>query len=326
MKHDTTQSVQSCEASPPLAHSSSEIRVTWRIVAVSSVLFLVVLWSYWPTLAELVAAWDAQPDYSHGYFVVPISLWLLWVRRGSFPRDAVKPAIYSGLAIVALTALMRYVGARFFLSAVDGWSVVLWTIGVVLALSGWRVLSWSAPSIVFLLFMIPMPFSLENMFRQPLQYLATQISCAALVVLGQPALAEANTIRIGDAQFGVAEACSGLRIFVGIVALAFVYLVVVRRSWLIKGLLLLAILPITLIANSTRIVGTCLLQLYVSSEASKRFSHDFAGFVMIPFAAVLFGLFLWYLGRLIRQVKVASVGDVIQHSAVGDLGETPSTS
>lgn len=284
-----------------------------------------LVWSYWPTLVEMTVAWNVEPDYSHGYFVIPIALWFLWVRRDRFPVDSVQPSVLPGLAILVASLVVRYIGARFFLGAVDGWSLVLWTAGAVLALAGWQVLWWSLPSIAFLMFMIPMPFRLENLFRQPLQYLATNISSAVLLMLGQPALVEGNTIRIGDAQFGVDEACSGLRIFVGIVALAFAYVVVVRRSWVIKTLLLFAILPVTLVANSTRIVVTCLLYLHVSGEASRKFSHDISGFVMIPFAALLFGLVLWYLGRLVREVSVVSVGDVIRHSAGDDLGQFPAS-
>jgi exosortase len=140
-----------------------------------------------------------------------------------------------------------------------------------------------------------------------------------LVLLGQPAIAEGSTIRIGENAFNVEEACSGLRIFVGIVALAFAYVVVVRRSWVIKGLLFASVLPVTIIANSARIVATCLLFLYVSGDASKKFSHDIAGFVMIPFAAVLLGLVLWYLGKLIREVEVAGIGYVIRNSSTEEL-------
>lgn len=299
------------------------IGITWAHLTATAVLLATFVWAYWPTMAQWVTAWDTEPDYSHGYFVVPIAIWFLWVRRDRFPKGSVQPAIYAGLAAVIVSVFVRYVGARFFLGAVDGWSLVLWIAGVVIALLGWRVLWWSLPSVAFLLFMIPMPYRMEHMFRQPLQYLATKISCATLVMLGQPAIAEGNTIRIGEAQFGIVDACSGLRIFVGIVALAFAYVVVVRRSWVIKGLLLAAVLPVTLIANSTRIVVTCLLQIYISGEASHRFAHDIAGFVMIPFAALLFGLVLWYLGRLIREVKVASIGDVIRHSGSAELGSAP---
>ncbi len=310
----------------PFSFRSMGSALTWRHGLAAGLLLIALIWSYWPTLVELVAAWESEPDYSHGYFVVPIAIWFLWIRRDRFPHGAVEPAVVGGLAIVAGALVIRYFGGRFFLVAVDGWSLLMWIAGVVAALAGWRVLWWSLPSIVFLLFMIPMPFTAEHLFRQPLQYLATQISCATLVILGQPAIAEANTIRIGEAQFGVAEACSGLRIFVGIVALAFAYVVVVRRSWLIKGLLLLSVVPITLFANSARIVVTCLLSSYVSGEASRRFSHDIAGFVMIPLAALLFGLVLWYLGHLFREVRVASVGEVIRHSAANELMDPASAS
>ena len=113
----------------------------------------------------------------------------------------------------------------------------------------------------------------------------------------------------------MAEACSGLRIFVGIAALAFVYVVLVRRSWWIKSLLLLSVLPVTLIANSTRIVVTCLLQMYVSGEAAHKFSHDIAGYVMIPFAAALLGLTLWYLGKMLHEEKVGDLRPYVRRAS-----------
>ena len=61
------------------------------------------------------------------------------------------------------------------------------------------------------------------MFRQPLQRIATEVSCWTLQSLGMPALAAGNVISIDGTELEVARACSGLRIFVSIVALAFAY-------------------------------------------------------------------------------------------------------
>ena len=291
------------------AKTNRPLQATWILLAA---LLATLLWSYWPTLSGLRTAWNNEPDYSHGYFVVPLALWFLWARRDQFPAGGVRPALFAGMVLILLAGILRIQGALFFLGAVDGWSMLVWLCGAVLLFAGWKVLWWCLPSIAFLWFMIPMPYTLERMFRLPLQAVATQISTTALLILGQPAIAEGNTIRIGEATFGIAEACSGLRIFVGVAALAFAFVILSHRSWLVKGLLIASVLPVTLIANSTRIVATCLLQLNVSSEISKKFSHDISGFVMIPFAAVLLGLVLWYAGLVFREVQVASVKDIVR--------------
>ena len=154
----------------------------------------------------------------------------------------------------------------------DGWSILLWVGGAVWFLCGWRVFRWSLPSVVFLWFMVPLPFRLEHALSRPLQHAATSISCWILQCLGQPALSEGNIILLGNQQLDVEQACSGLRIFVGIVALAFVFVVLVRRTWWEKRYWWPSILPITLAANVTRIVVTGLLFQWIDGESAHQLS------------------------------------------------------
>lgn len=272
-------------------------------------------WAYWSAVVELVAAWNREPDYSHGYFVAPLALYFLWARRDLFP--GVRPGLaWHGLGLVVLGIVIRVMGTRLYIDSVDGWSILLWVAGVVWLFGGWRVLWWSSPSIAFLWFMIPLPWSAEHGLSRPLQGVATKLSCWVLQGLGQPALAEGNMILLGEHRLEVEQACSGLRIFVGIFALAFAYVVLVRRPWWERALLLASAVPIALIANSTRVVVTGLLYQTVSGEAAYKFSHDVAGWVMIPFAAGLFALALWYLGKLMHQVEQVDVGAVVRRERV----------
>jgi exosortase len=273
------------------------------------------VWSYWPALGKLVSAWESEPDYSHGYFVLPLALFFLYARRDTFPGWSPTFA-WPGVALIVLSIGVRMFGARYYVDAIDAWSMLFWVAGVVWLLGGWRVLWWSAPSIAFLWFMIPLPWKAERLLSLPLQRIATKLSCWTLQCLGQPALYEGNVIHIEDYQLEVAQACSGLRIFVGIIALAFAYIVLVKRSWWERGLLLLSVIPIALIANSARIVATGLLNRYVSGEAAHKFTHDVSGYVMIPFAAGLFALVLWYVGKLTREVELVGVGEVVRGEAV----------
>jgi len=269
------------------------------------------VWSYWPTLERLVAAWSREPDYSHGFFVVPLAGLLLWLDRDRFPAGRLG-ASWLGLLLLAVSLGMRLVAARVYLEALDGWSILPWVAGAVLLLGGPALLRWSLPSIAFLFFMVPLPFRLEQTLSVPLQQIATKTSCFALQCLGQPALAEGTTILLDEQQLEVEQACSGLRIFVGILALAFAYVVATRRPLGDKLLLLASAIPIALAANAIRIVITALLYRHVSGEAARRFSHDLAGWFMVPLAALLFALVLAYLSRALREVRPVDVGELLR--------------
>ena len=290
-------------------------QVPWKdnlpILAVGgAVLLAVFAWAYWPTLAEFVDKWETEPDYSHGYLVVPLALCFLWVRRDRFP-GAVDTLAWPGLILVLAGIGVRIFGAYYFIP-VDGWSILLWTAGIVWFFGGWRVAWWSAPSILFLWFMMPLPWSAERFFSVPLQGMSTKLSCWTLQFLGYAALTEGNTILLGDDKLQVADACSGLRIFMGILALAFAYVILVRRSWWEKGLLLVSAIPIALVANSTRVVVTALLYQAVDGKAAHQQIHDWAGRLMIPFAAGLFAIVLWYLAKLMRDVEQIDVRAVVR--------------
>jgi exosortase len=286
-------SQQSASLSPPIA------------AAGVAVLLTTMLWSYWPTLTEVWSAWMNQPDYSHGILVAPLAAIVLFVRRATFPANDVRPSMF-GLCMLAGVAIVRLLAGRYYLLPIDAWTIPLWVAGCVWLLFGWRCLQWCLPSIVFLWFMFPMPYSAESWLSVPLQAIATKVSTAGLVMLGQPAIAEGNTIWIGDQPLNVAEACSGLRIFMSIFAMAFVFVLFFRWAWWQKALALLMALPVAIVANAIRIIVTGLLFQYVSGEAAHKFMHDLSGLVMIPFAGGLLWLFLIYIERIYPEIEVIS--------------------
>ena len=62
-------------------------------------------------------------------------------------------------------------------------------------------------------------------------------------------------------------------------------------------------IAVVLVANALRVVVTGLLMQMVSGQAAARFSHDAAGWGMIVVAALLFGLLVAYLRRLVILVE-----------------------
>jgi exosortase len=301
-------------ASPPRKLSWSEVRV--QIIVGGAALLGLFVWSYWPTLVELVKAWYREPDYSYGFLVIPLAIMFLWFRQESFPGFTGRIA-WGGLAIIGLSIALRYTGALYYLDAIDGWSIPIWVAGAVCLLFGWRIALWSWPSLAFMMLMVPLPYTVERMFRLPLQRVATKLSTLTLQTLGQPALSEGNVVFLGEHQLEIAEACSGLRIFMTIVAVAFVYLIMVRTPWWTKIALVASTLPIALIANSQRIVMNGMIFQYftISPEGKETVDHYVGIYFMIPLAACLFLFVLWYLNKLVVEVEAADISSVVRRQS-----------
>jgi exosortase len=136
-----------------------------------------------------------------------------------------------------------------------------------------------------------------------------------LVCCGQPAVAEGNVIYVNDFPLEVARACSGLRMFMSIAALAFAYIVLTRGNRIVKIALALFAAPIAVVANSLRIAATGLAYAHWTGEEAQHFSHDVAGWAMIPLAAGLMGLVLLYLRFVFVEIQHASPVELLRRPA-----------
>lgn len=263
---------------------------------------LVFVWSYWSTFLALGERWYNVEDYSHGFLVIPIALALLWYRRESFPQNA-RPALWAGLGVLLLALAIRVAGARLFLPAFDGWSISVWLAGAVLLFGGGRLLWWCLPSLVFLYFMIPLPYRLEHALGEPLQRVAATASSFTLQSLGMPAVQEGTVIIVDDQTLKVNRECSGLRMLMGVAAVAFVCAVLMPKPWWQKLMLLGTVAPVAVAANVFRITTIAVLYQYVSTEASRKVSHDWAGLLTTLVAVLMFSAVLWCLGRLFIEAE-----------------------
>ncbi len=259
-----------------------------------------LLWAYWPALVSLVETWQADPDYNHGFLVIPIAVWLLWQRRDRFPSTELRPSWW-GIGLIAGAGLIRWFGAELFIGQFEAWSIPLWIAGVVLLFGGWAALKWSAGAIAFLWFMAPLPSSMTDFLSLPLQKFSAVISTWSLQLFAQPAVRSGTTISLGEQIMDVERACSGLRICYGIMALAVAYVVLMRPRLLRAIVLLAAAIPVAVLANSARVTVTGLLFLVVPGEKAHQYAHDFAGVLMLPMAVGL----LWLVHMTMEKFIVA---------------------
>lgn len=279
-----------------------------------ALLLAAFVWSYAPTLASLFQTWSNQPDYSHGFFVLPLAVFFLWLRKDRMPFDQPMKPSYMAIGLLVFALALRLAGVLLYIAPLDALTIPIWLAGSIWLLCGWRWMLWTAPVVGFLFFMAPLPYSIESQLSFPLQNLATNVSAWMLQVVGQPAITNGNVIVLNGNQLYVEEACSGLRMFLGITALAAAYCIVMRRPWWEKAIVVVSVLPIAVIANSLRIAGTGLCYEYFGEETSKKLIHDMAGFFVIFVAAAMMGALVWYLKKIFVEVESVEVGAML-HAA-----------
>jgi len=259
-----------------------------------------LLWAYWTTLAELNRLWSHDPQYSHGYLVPAFALYLLWQRRRKL--DGVSFTMDKwGLLLIALGTALRLTGSFFFLPSLDVISLLPCLAGLCVLLGGWRSLNWSWPALVFLLFMLPLPYRIQVALAQPLQTIATRASTYLLQTLGFPALSEGNIILLNEVRIGVVEACNGLSMLVTFFALSAAVAILIRGHWVYRALIVLSAIPIALAANILRILVTAILHETVGSGIANLVFHDLAGWFMMPLALAMMGMELWVFKRVLVE-------------------------
>ena len=214
---------------------------------------------------------------------------------------------WGGLVLIGAGLALWLAGAYFYLGWFEEVSLLPALAGLCVLARGWRSLRWSWPAIAFLIFMLPLPFQAEVALAYPLQRVATKASTYALQTLGFPALAEGNVIHLNEVEIGVVEACSGLSMLFTFFAMATGVVLVIRRPWLDKVLIVASAIPIALIVNVVRITVTGVLHETVGSRLANLVFHDLAGWLMMPIAVGLLWLELELLARLLVEPSPANV-------------------
>ncbi len=281
-------------------------------VLISCIALLVAFtFSFWQTLQWLESQWRTEPDYSHGYLVIPLAATLLWLRRDTFPGVTSK-ADLGGCSLILLGLLMRVIGRFGYMDFLDGWAIAPLVGGITWLTLGLPAARWAAPAILFLVMLVPMPFRMETMLSWKLQGVATLLSTATLRICGLPAIAEGHVIWVNETELMIEKACSGLRIFMGMIALAFFWAATVRRSWVDRAVLMAAAIPLAILTNSARISVTAILYEAFPSETARQTIHDWSGYLMIPTAALLLWLFKYFWECLYRPMRLSSAGDLLK--------------
>ena len=285
------------ETSVPVSEpriSVRELLLNEKLNAVIVVLLLLVL--YARSFAKLCADWLSDPNYSHGFLVRLVFIWLVWQKKNRLLKMPVEPTP-AGLLLVAIAALQLLLGtlaAEFFIAHT---SLLLMCAGVVLYLLGKQALRELMFPIVWLLFMIPLPTILLRPVIFQLQLLASVVASGTLDLFSVTNLRTGNVIYLPNFTIGIVEACSGIRSLISLIALSVLFGTIYQLRAVHRLTAVLLSIPIALAFNAARIIGTGLIGNFGKPELAEGFFHMFSGGAIFVSATLAMFLLL----RLITE-------------------------
>ncbi len=244
-------------------------------------------WVFYPILHHMYRTWRADPDYSHGLLIVPLSIYFAYGKLPQLKRAPIEGSWW-GVAVLLLGVLSVCIGELGGLLTALRSGYVFALMGLVLLLAGRKVFEILLFPMGFLLLMVPLPQSLVNIIAFPLQLIAAGWAVGSLQTFGIPALLEGNIIHLAHTQLFVAEACSGLRSLMALLTLGVVFAQFFRPGQLIQQMLLIgSTIPIAIVVNAVRVSLTGILAHNFGRDTATGFIHEFQGMITFAMAFVL---------------------------------------
>lgn len=208
--------------------------------------------SVWTMLAK---TWWIRDDYSYGFLIPPISLYLVWLRRERLMHFPIEPAYLAGLSVVLTAGAMLLLGKVGGVITLQELSLLAMISGLVLFLLGKGYLKALSFPIAYLLFMIPIADEVIAPLHWSFQLLTAKMAVALLQALGFTAFLENQYIVLPNIILEVAKACSGINYLISIIALGVPLAYVSQKNIWCRFILVVSAVMIGIIGNWVRVAA-----------------------------------------------------------------------
>ena len=284
-----------------------------RRLTLCGLLIVVVLVLFRDTAGSLALIWLRSGTYAHGFFILPVSLYLIWRQREVL--TVLRPAV--DLRALALLALLGFGWLLANIADVLGVQQIILVAllpALVWLLLGAQVLRvWAFP-LIFLFFAVPVG---ESFIPIMINFTAT-FTVKALQLTGIPVYWEGSHISLPNGEWTVAAACSGLRYLIASVTTGFLYAYLSYNSlWRRLAFILLSII-FPVIANGLRAYTIVLIGYYSDMKLAVGIDHIIYGWIFFGFVMLL----LFWIGSLWREPPAPPARVIPMQSGDGGAGKS----
>ena len=251
-----------------------------RHAAILAATWLALILLFRRDAIDLATIYWTNTTFGHCLFIAPVIGWLVWQRRAELALVAPQ-GWWPGLAIVAAGGLGWVLGDAASVALLRHAGLVLMAQGAVVAVLGPNVARALLFPLCYMAFLVPFGDFLEG----PLQDITTAIVIPLLHVFGVPAVVDGVLITTPNGFFEIAEACSGSKFVIAMVAFGVLVANVCYLGWRKRAAFLAMALIVPILANGIRAFATIYVAWWTSVEQATGLDHIVYGWVF--FAAVM---------------------------------------
>lgn len=238
--------------------------------------------------ATMVDKWWNISTYSHVLFVPPIIAWLVWCRREQLAQ--LTPAPWWPGMVAMIGAMFGWLlGTIAGVNTASQLAAVMLLPTSIMTLLGPRVTVAMLFPLGFMVFLIPFGDELVP----ALQMITAKLVIELTRLSGIPAAIEGVFIDTPAGLFEVAEACSGIKFLVAMIALGALVAHTGFRSWKRRIAFLAVAVALPILANGVRAWGTIYIAQGQGIEFAAGFDHIFYGWIFFALVVVILLAAAW---------------------------------
>lgn len=273
-------------------------------ILAATLLSVLIFFETWTSIVEI---WSRSKTYTHGYIIVPISIWLIWSKRDRYKTLCPSTNWLPLIAIIA-SGFLWLTANLINVLVIQQYAVVAMLLGSFWVILGTRVALQMAFPLSFLLLMVPVG---ETLIPPLMEYTAT-FTVAMIRMTGLSVFREGMHFSLTSGNWSVVEACSGINYLIASITLGLVFAYITYSSYWKRGLFFFFSILVPILANGFRAYMIVMIGHLSEMKLAVGVDH-------ILYGAVFFGLVLmimFYVGSFWKDSDTESTENYSSNATV----------
>ena len=239
-------------------------------------------------ISLMIKTWQNRDEYSHGFLIPFISLYIIWQKREALKRLVIKPNMVGGIILTLVGCALMAAGHVSGTATPQEVATIIIIPGLVWMLLGTAYLKALAFPLAYLVFMVPILDFVIVRLHEPSQLFTAMVAGKLLQIMQIPVHQESVSLFLPSVTLEVANSCSGVRFLISIIAIGIPVAYFTQKTLFRRTLLVVLAVVVGILTNPVR-VALIGVWAYYGGEVVHGPMHVFQGL----FVAVIGYCFLF---------------------------------